>query len=160
MGSSGEGHGSSPYKAGCRVTLPDKHPSLSAAPVQTLVLGCPNLGGHHRLGRWPQGLAWPGQCCYTCRLHRAVAALLTAARLVVSALEGKFGSIQELGGHIDFIFFPIHCRNDCSKCSDPLPLWELCWMMDTDNKLLLVFSPPRLFLLAGVQHHRSYSAKV
>lgn len=103
----------------------------------------------------------PGRCCHTCWLHRAVAAVPDAVGLGVSALEGKFGSIQELGAHIEFIFFPyILCGNDCSKCSKPLLLWELCWMMDTDNKLILVFSPSRLFLPAGVQHHRSYSAKV
>lgn len=32
--------------------------------------------------------------------------------------------------------------------------------MESDNELILVFSPSRLFLPAGVQHHRSYSSKV
>lgn len=94
-------------------------------------------------------------------LRGAVAVVPTAVGLGALALEGKFGSIQELGAQTDFILFPYTlCSNDSVKCSNPSPLWELCWMMETDNKLILVFSPSRLFLPAGVQHHRSYSAKV
>lgn len=85
----------------------------------------------------------------------------TAAGLKALALEGKFGSIQELGAQTGFILFPYAlCSNDSFKCSNPSPLWELCWMMETDNKLILIFSPSRLLLPAGVQHHRFYSAKV
>jgi len=91
-----------------------------------------------------QGFAYGAPACAVVPgwLHGAAAAELTAAGLRALALEWKSGSTHELVGQTDFILFPYTlCSNDSFKCSNPSPLWELCWVMGTDNKFILIFSP-------------------